>query len=101
MSGKTKNILLVYFGFALAEIICWGAFAVELDRALRGNALSWAYVFEWPLFALYALYMTRRMLREERFAPQPPPADPVEDAAREEYNEYLRRVHRDEGSPTG
>ncbi len=101
MPTKTKNVLLIYLGLALAEALCWTAFGVELDRALTGNRLSWAYVFEWPLFSLYALYMARKMLREERSTPVPPAADPVEDAALEAYNEYLRQVHHDEGSPTG
>ena len=26
----------------------------QLERALGGNTLSWAYTFEWPLFAIYA-----------------------------------------------
>ncbi len=98
---KNKNVLLIYLGLALAEALCWTAFGFELDRALTGNHLSWAYVFEWPLFSLYALYMARRMLREERSTPAPPPVDAAQDAAREAYNEYLRRVHDDEGSPTG
>ncbi len=98
MPAKNKNILLVYFGLALAEALCWTAFGFELDRALTGNRLSWAYVFEWPLFSLYALYMARKMLREERSAPVAPPADPAEDAARAAYNEYLRTVHRGEGT---
>jgi hypothetical protein len=29
----------------------------QLDRALGGNTLSWAYTFEWPLFAGYAVYV--------------------------------------------
>lgn len=101
MTGKTKNILLVHIGLALAQVICWGAFAVELHRALGGNALSWAYVFEWPLFALYAIYMWRRMLREERGrVTTTHPTNAAEDAARERYNAYLERVHRDEGGPS-
>ena len=27
----------------------------QISRALGGNSLSWAYVFEWPLFAAYAV----------------------------------------------
>jgi hypothetical protein len=34
----------------------------QLDRALGGNELSWAYVFEWPFFAAYAVYMWWRLL---------------------------------------
>lgn len=26
----------------------------QLQRALAGNALSWAYTFEWPIFAVLA-----------------------------------------------
>ncbi len=33
-------------------ILCAGAFLFEVKRALGGNELSWAYVFEWPLFAV-------------------------------------------------
>jgi hypothetical protein len=29
----------------------------QLDRAIGGNTLSWAYTFEWPLFAGYAVYV--------------------------------------------
>ena len=37
----------------------------EDERALGGNALSWAYVFEWPLFALFAVYMWWKVLHPE------------------------------------
>jgi len=30
-------------------VLCWW----QLTRALSGNTLSWAYVFEWPIFAGY------------------------------------------------
>ncbi len=36
----------------------------QLHRALDGNGLSWAYVFEWPFFAGYAIYMWWRFLHE-------------------------------------
>jgi DNA-binding transcriptional regulator of glucitol operon len=36
----------------------------QLSRALGGNSLSWAYVFEWPLFAAYAVYMWWRFVHE-------------------------------------
>ena len=39
----------------------------QIHRALGGNDLSWAYVFEWPFFAGYAVYMWWRLLHE---APQ-------------------------------
>jgi hypothetical protein len=36
----------------------------QVQRALDGNELSWAYVFEWPLFAGYAVYMWWRLVHE-------------------------------------
>jgi hypothetical protein len=36
----------------------------QITRALDGNQLSWAYVFEWPFFAGYAVYMWWRFLHE-------------------------------------
>ena len=45
----------------------------QLDRALGGNTLSWAYVFEWPLFACYAVYMWWRFVHEAA-EDTPPPA---------------------------
>jgi len=46
----------------------------QLHRALDGNELSWAYVFEWPFFAGYAIYMWWRFLHEPpRTHPAAPP----------------------------
>ena len=40
--------------------LCWW----QVLRATSGNELSWAYVFEWPLFALYAIYMWWKLVHE-------------------------------------
>jgi len=80
----------------LAEIICVTAFAFELSRALSGNTLSWAYVFEWPILGLYAVYMWRKILHEdrvERTSPQSSPAPEEVDPRLSAYNDYLSRVH--------
>ncbi len=79
----------------------------QITRAIGGNSLSWAYVFEWPLFAVYAVYMWWRILHEK---PEPlaattenghapasassrPPAEAAaEDAELTAYNEYLARL---------
>jgi len=37
----------------------------QLHRALAGNTLSWAYTFEWPLFAIFAVYFWVKSLRDE------------------------------------
>jgi hypothetical protein len=36
----------------------------QVHRALSGNTLSWAYVFEWPFFGGYAIYMWWRFVHE-------------------------------------
>ena len=37
----------------------------QLSRALSGNALSWAYTVEWPLFAGYGIFMWWKILHEQ------------------------------------
>jgi hypothetical protein len=37
----------------------------QLHRAESGNPLSWAYTFEWPLFAIFAVYFWVKSLRDE------------------------------------
>lgn len=36
----------------------------QLGRALGGNTLSWAYTFEWPLFAGYAVYVWWQLIHD-------------------------------------
>ncbi len=80
----------------------------QIHRALGGNSLSWAYVFEWPLFAAYAVYMWWRILHEKpdaagraarRRTASPRRAhtgrrgqEAPEDAELTAYNEYLARL---------
>lgn len=80
----------------LAETICVTAFGFELSRALSGNTLSWAYVFEWPILGLYAVYMWRKILREDHGEDISPPTGPFPeevDPRLSAYNDYLSRVH--------
>ena len=51
---KRKWILL-----ALPFCAVMGLF--EFNRALSGNHLSWVYVFEWPFFAIFVLYMYMKL----------------------------------------
>jgi hypothetical protein len=46
----------------------------QVSRALGGNSLSWAYVFEWPIFAAYAVYMWWRFVHEAADDASPPAA---------------------------
>jgi hypothetical protein len=74
--------------------LAWHAFAVvatvgmlylgdwQLHRAEAGNELSWAYTFEWPIFAVCGVYFWVRTIREElRLAAAP--AQAAESAAAE------------------
>jgi DNA-binding transcriptional regulator of glucitol operon len=86
----------------------------QISRAVGGNSLSWAYVFEWPLFAGYAVYMWWRFVHEDpdstpatdttagRPAPAPAPQpqnsarrdddDEHDDAELAAYNAYLAQL---------
>jgi hypothetical protein len=37
----------------------------QFHRALSGNGLSWAYTFEWPLFAGFAVVFWAKTIRDE------------------------------------
>jgi hypothetical protein len=37
----------------------------QFHRAMSGNALSWAYTFEWPLFAGFAVVFWAKTIRDE------------------------------------
>ena len=54
--------LRIHLGLAFCLLICIPAGVFELSRALGGNNLSWAYVFEWPIFAVFAVYMWWNLL---------------------------------------
>jgi hypothetical protein len=69
--------------------LAWHAFAVgaawgmlwlgdwQFHRAEGGNALSWAYTFEWPLFVLFGVFFWGKTIADEfktrRLADQPGP----------------------------
>jgi len=98
--AQSKKILGIHLGLVIAEVICVSALVLELRRALGGNQLSWAYVFEWPILGLYGIYVWRKLLQEERgttsnHVSKTPDNEEV-DEARAAYNDYLRRVHDDD-----
>jgi len=37
----------------------------QFHRAMEGNGLSWAYTFEWPLFAVFGVVFWVRTIRDE------------------------------------
>ena len=84
------------------SVLCWW----QIDRALSGNELSWAYVFEWPFFGVYAIYMWWRFLHDPGGPVRPLPGADAErspattgarPAASEDeelaaYNKYLEEL---------
>ena len=93
----------------------------QLHRALSGNGLSWAYTFEWPIFAVFAVVFWAKTIRDEfrppavaeageSDIPLPAGAYPAaagaaagpggaaaaeEDAELAAYNAYLARLHKE------
>ena len=89
----------------------------QFRRAVSGNGLSWAYTFEWPLFAVFAVVFWARTIRDEfrirrgevpagrtadaalpAGAGLPPSAaraqaDDEDDPELRAYNEYLARLN--------
>lgn len=56
------SAIKLHVTLALGLALCGVAFWFELGRAEGGNELSWAYVFEWPLLGIFAIYMWWRFL---------------------------------------
>jgi hypothetical protein len=53
---------------ALMVVSFWGMLWLgdwQFHRAMGGNGLSWAYTFEWPLFAVFAVVFWARTIRDE------------------------------------
>ena len=48
----------------------------QLHRALSGNGLSWAYTFEWPIFAVFAVVFWAKTIRDEFHPPATEPGEP-------------------------
>ena len=112
----TLHAVIIVIVPSFAALCIW-----QIHRALDGNNLSWAYVFEWPFFAGYAIYMWWRFLHENPPAaaakvaaavgqrpsaaagtvstgtPEPatelaPDADDPDAADRQAYNRYLAEL---------
>lgn len=61
-----REALRLHVTLVAGLTLCLVAFWFELSRALGGNALSWAYVFEWPLLGAFAIYMWWQLLHPGR-----------------------------------
>jgi hypothetical protein len=50
----------------------------QLHRAMAGNTLSWAYTFEWPIFALFGAVFWVKTVRDELHPAKPAEAQAIE-----------------------
>jgi hypothetical protein len=101
-----------WIGLHFVAIVLIAAFLLagywQLGRAQGGNLQSWAYVIEWPMFAIFVVVMWVRMVRDElrgkpdeetgddAATPAPamaPPAE-IDDEEDEELAAYNRRLAR-------
>jgi len=60
-SAALRAHLTLTLGLALCAVAFW----FEIGRAESGNELSWAYVLEWPLLAIFAVYMWWKILHPD------------------------------------
>jgi hypothetical protein len=74
---------LAWHAFAVAAT--WGMLWLgdwQFHRAESGNALSWAYTFEWPIFVIFGVVFWAKTIVDEWR--QPGAAGPVEPAGTHE-----------------
>jgi len=112
-----------WLGWLLFVLLaCWGMLWLgdwQFHRAMAGNGLSWAYTFEWPLFAGFGIVFWARTVRDEfrlrggtagagpaaeaasgpvlpagiGTRPIEQPADDADDAELASYNAYLAKLN--------
>jgi DNA-binding transcriptional regulator of glucitol operon len=70
----------------------------QFDRAQAGNDRSWAYTFEWPIFAIFVIVMWVKMIRDELKDDGRPKAPKVieEPAEAEVTREIIRRQEEED-----
>jgi hypothetical protein len=99
---RGSDALRLHLTLAGGLSICIGAFIIELLRALGGHSFSWMYVFEWPLFAGFAVYMWWNLLQgndrvHRSSAKSSPKAEAGTDEGLDEWNIYLQVMEAAEG----
>jgi multisubunit Na+/H+ antiporter MnhE subunit len=98
-----RDAFRLHLTLAGGLVLCVGAFIIELLRALGGHGFSWMYVFEWPLFAGFAVYMWWNLLqgndRVSRTSSKDHSLRPhgVPDEDLDAWNIYLRVMEAAEG----
>jgi hypothetical protein len=107
-----RDAVRLHVTLVVGLVVCGGAFAFELARALGGHTFSWMYVFEWPLFGGFAVYMWWNLLQGNDRVRRPsstpsaagptaagPTAAPDDELAA--WNRYVQRLEADGQPDTG
>ncbi|MDE3007782.1 MAG: hypothetical protein KGJ10_02925 [Acidobacteriota bacterium] len=88
-SREHRGNLRTHLTLLIGLLFCGAAFWFELHRALGGNGLSWAYVFEWPLLAAFAIYMWWKVLHPEKSSNSSPTVVKGNSALAPEFDSML------------
>jgi hypothetical protein len=93
----------------LAVAVCLALGWWQAGRAAGGNTLSWAYTFEWPLFAIFTIVLWIREMRATLRGPGRPAEPEIKrrgpvitrreanlDDGDADYNRYLASLNEKE-----
>ncbi|MGH9087236.1 MAG: hypothetical protein ACRDYZ_03870 [Acidimicrobiales bacterium] len=61
----SRRAILLHVTVVVVVPLFFALFWWQVQRVRQGNTLSWAYVFEWPFFAAYAVYLWWRLVHEQ------------------------------------
>ncbi len=95
----SRKAILAHVAVLVTVAFCLFAGWWQLTRARSGNALSWVYAVQWPIFAVVAVVMWWQIVHhpsaDERPATETESVDPpqrkreAEDPALRDYNDQL------------
>jgi hypothetical protein len=71
----TRRALVLHLVIVVLVPTFLGLFWWQVQRVRQGNELSWAYVFEWPFFTGYAVYLWWKLVHDQ-FEDEPLPRSP-------------------------
>src|SRR5579862_9853010 len=67
---RTRRAISAHVAVVLLTPTFLGLGWWQLHRALSGNELSWAYTFEWPIFAAYGIWLWWRIIKDQEGQPR-------------------------------
>ena len=61
----TRRAVAFHVTLVVVVPVFLGLFWWQVQRVRQGNTLSWAYVFEWPFFTGYAVYLWWKLVHDQ------------------------------------